>query len=239
MAGVDRAPWAREGEEKRAFVRGMFADVAPSYDLVNSLMCFRQHHRWRAAAVRALGLRRGDRALDVCCGTGDFLAPLRRAVGPEGSLLGVDFCAPMLERARDKRTGAGLLLGDAGRLPVLASQFDGVTVGWGLRNVPDIGLALREACRALKPGGRFATLDMARPRSALVGRLSEAVFHRVVPLIGRVFGKTEAYTYLPKSTLRFLSRQEMAAAMEAAGFGEVRWRDFFFGNVCLHWGVKR
>ena len=236
---VGTSPWSKEGDDKRAFVQGMFADVAPSYDLVNSLMCFRLHHRWRKAAVAGLGLTRGEGALDVCCGTGDFLTPLRQAIGDGGQLLGVDFCAPMLERARAKRTGADLAIGDACALPVTSGSVDAVTVGWGLRNVPDIGAALREAHRVLRPGGRFVSLDMARPRSKIVGRASEWVFHKVVPLIGRVFGKSQAYTYLPQSTLRFLSREEMKAAMEAAGFTEVRWKDVFFGNVCMHWGVKR
>lgn len=231
-------PWLAEGDEKRAVVREMFADVAPSYDLVNSLMCLRLHYRWRREAVRVLGLGPGESALDVCCGTGDFLRPLREAVGDEGRVVGVDFCAPMLEVAARKGLGAGLGLGDACRLPVGSGQFDGVTVGWGLRNVPDIGAALEEAHRVLKPGGRFVTLDMARPRSKFVGKVSEWVFHHLVPLIGRVFGKSRAYTYLPKSTLQFLSREEMKAAMERAGFQNVKWHDFFCGNVCMHWGVK-
>jgi demethylmenaquinone methyltransferase/2-methoxy-6-polyprenyl-1,4-benzoquinol methylase len=236
MAG--EKPWLAEGAEKRELVRGMFADVASSYDLVNSLMSFRMHRRWREAAVKGLGLGEGDSVLDVCCGTGDFLVPLRRAVGGDGRVVGIDFCAPMLEKARGKDERAVLGLGDACELPVAGGSVDAVTVGWGLRNVPDIDLALREAARVLKPGGRFVTLDMARPRSRFVGRLSEAVFHRAVPFLGRLFGKTQAYTYLPKSTLAFLSREEMKAAMERAGFTEVRWRDAFFGNVCMHWGVK-
>jgi demethylmenaquinone methyltransferase/2-methoxy-6-polyprenyl-1,4-benzoquinol methylase len=213
----------------------MFADVAQSYDLVNSLMCLRLHHRWRRLAVEGLGLRGGERALDVCCGTGDFLRPL---VAAGAGVVGIDFCAPMLERAREKMPGARLGLGDACRLPVASGAFDAVTVGWGLRNVPDVGAALREAFRVLGPGGRFVTLDMARPRSKFVGRASEAVFHQLVPMIGRVFGKSQAYTYLPKSTLHFHTREQMKEAMEQAGFRDVRWRDAFCGNVCMHWGVK-
>lgn len=231
-------PWLAEGAEKREFVRGMFADVAPSYDLVNSLMCFRLHHRWRSLAVAGLELGQGDSALDVCCGTGDFLVPLRRAVGSSGAVCGIDFCEPMLALARAKDARAVLGLGDAGCLPVASSSVDAVTIGWGLRNVPDVDQALREAARVLKPGGRLVTLDMARPSSRFVGGVSEAVFHRVVPFLGRLFGKTQAYTYLPKSTLAFLTREEMMAAMERAGFTQVRWKDAFFGNVCMHWGVK-
>jgi demethylmenaquinone methyltransferase/2-methoxy-6-polyprenyl-1,4-benzoquinol methylase len=225
-----------EGEEKREVVRELFADVAPSYDLVNGLLSLSLHHRWRRAAVEGLGLREEDWALDVCCGTGDFLVPLAKVVG--GRVVGVDFCAPMLARAREKVPCAALQLGDACRLPIAGGRFDAVTVGWGLRNVPDVGAALREANRVLKPGGRFVTLDMARPRNGVVGRVSEWAFHTVVPLVGRVFGKSRAYTYLPKSTLQFLSRDELKRAMEQAGFSDVRTRDFAFGNVCMHWGTK-
>jgi demethylmenaquinone methyltransferase/2-methoxy-6-polyprenyl-1,4-benzoquinol methylase len=230
---VGEAPWLAQGEAKREFVKGMFAEVAPSYDLINGLLCGRLHHRWRRTAVRVLGLRKGERALDVCCGTGDFVRELGTVLGLDG-VLGIDFCEPMLRKAAEKLPGARLGLGDACRLPVGSGTVDAVTVGWGLRNVPDVELALREAVRVLRPGGRFVTLDMAR--SPL--RASEFVFHRVAPFFGRVFGKTMAYTYLPKSTLTFLSREEMKAAMERAGLSGVRWRDFMLGNVCMHLGVK-
>jgi|SRR5690349_6848908 len=232
------APWSAQGDEKRELVRDMFAQVAPTYDLVNSIMCVGMHYRWRAAAVKTLQLRQGDQALDVCSGTGDFLRPLERAVGSRGNVFGLDFCRPMLELARQKMETPRLSIGDACRLPVKGSQFDGVTFGWGLRNVPDVKVALNEAYRVLKTGGKMVTLDMARPRSRVIGRISEVVFHRVVPLIGKVFGKTQAYTYLPKSTVQFLDREQMKQAMEDAGFTNVHWRDFFFGNVCMHWGVK-
>lgn len=233
------SPWLAQGEAKRRAVQAMFAEIAPSYDLLNSLLSVRLHHRWRAAAVRALGLRPGDRALDVCCGTGDFLHPLREAVGSSGSVAGTDFCEPMLRLALKKpRHEAALTLGDACSLPYRDGRFEAVTVGWGLRNVPDLDLALSEAFRVLKPGGRFVSLDMARPRSRLLGRVAEWSFHTLSPALGRLFGNREAYEYLPKSAERFASREEMVSAMERAGFVAVRWRDFYFGNVCMHWGVR-
>jgi len=219
-------------------VRDMFADIAPSYDLLNDLMCFRLHHKWRKAAVRAVELREGDSALDVCCGTGDFLGPLRSAVGAQGRVVGTDFCPPMLAKARDKFKSAQLSVGDTCVLPIRNESFNAVTVGWGLRNVPDVSLALHEVVRVLKPGGRFVTVDMARPRSKFVGRMSEFTFHSVVPLLGRVFGKSKAYTYLPKSAERFMSREELSDAMRTAGLSDVRTKDFFLGNICMHWGVK-
>ncbi|MCH8979764.1 MAG: ubiquinone/menaquinone biosynthesis methyltransferase [Armatimonadetes bacterium] len=237
---AERPAWAKDGDEKRRYVREMFTDIAPTYDLLNSLMTFRLHHRWRAAAVRAIELKPGDSALDLCTGTGDFLPQLRKAVGVGGTVVGLDFCHAMLAKAREKfGDGFHLGVGDACRLPLAGSCLDAVTVGWGLRNVPDVEAVLSEAARVLKPGGRFVTLDSARPRTKIVGRASEAVFQRCVPLLGRLFGKAEAYSYLPKSTAQCIGREDQKSALEAAGFADVQYRDFFFGNICMHWGTKR
>src|SRR5579862_9689870 len=108
----DQAIWQTEGVQKRAAVRGMFAEIAPTYDLLNSLISFKLHHRWRAAAVRQMRLNEGDSVLDVCCGTGDFMRPLRKAVGSKGGVYGVDFCLPMLERAQRKGIPGAVSLGD-------------------------------------------------------------------------------------------------------------------------------
>ncbi len=235
----DQAIWQAEGVQKRTAVRGMFAEIAPTYDLLNSLISFRLHHRWRAFAVRKLNLKPGDAALDVCCGTGDFMRPLKKAVGQQGRVCGIDFCLPMLEIARKKGVPAEVGLGDACQLPIRTGALDGVSVGWGIRNVPDIDQAHRELCRVLKPGGRFVSLDMAVPRARLVRAASTFAFHRLVPWLGSLFGKTQAYTYLPKSTQRFLTREELKTSMEKAGFAEVGYKDLFLGNVCVHWGTKR
>ncbi len=298
----ETAIWQTEGERKRAAVSGMFGSIARGYDRMNGLMSFGLHHRWRGFAVSRLALKSGDRALDVCCGTGDFMLPLRKAVGPMGRVVGVDFCLPMLEGAKGKlseapssffrgaealnvatlhreeneegvgggagrrhapcstpgpssspggtfvedasgtprrRGGESLALGDACRLPIASNAFDAVSVGWGLRNVPDLGAALSESARALKPGGRFVSLDMARPRNPLIRKAAEFSLRRLLPLMGRLLRLDEgAYAYLPESTLRFASRETLAAAMERAGFVDVAHRDLMLGNLCVHWGRK-
>lgn len=234
----ESATWVAEGDEKRAAVQGMFAAIAPTYDVCNSLMSLRGHHRWRRIAVAALNLKPGDRVSDVCCGTGDFFRPLRRAIGPSGKIVGVDFCLPMLERSRVKDAQAVIALGDAGRLPLASSCVDAVTVGWGIRNVPDVDQAHREIFRVLKPGGRFVSLDMAVPKRAFVRAASNLLTRRGLPILGALFKQRKAYTYLPESTQRFKTREELRASMEAAGFTNVTFRDFFFGNICLHYGEK-
>ena len=249
----ETAIWKAEGEGKRTAVRGMFGSIARGYDRMNGLMSLGLHHRWRGFAVSRLELKPGDRALDVCCGTGDFMLPLRAAVGVEGRVVGVDFCLPMLEGARGKLSsppsplsktshlerGSDLALGDACRLPVASGVFDAVSVGWGLRNVPDLAAALGEAARVLKSGGRFVSLDMARPHNPIVRKAAEFGLRRVLPLLGKCLGlEGDAYAYLPESTLRFASRETLAAAMRRAGFVDVAIRDLMLGNLCVHWGRK-
>lgn len=230
--------WMTDGVRKRQAVQQMFAGIAPTYDRLNGLISLSLHRRWRRLAVRTLELRPGDSAIDVCSGTGDFLVPLRSEVGASGSLIGVDFCAPMLLQAGSKDPGSVRILGDACQLPVADASFSGYTVGWGIRNVPDIDLAHREAFRVLQPGGRFVSLDMARPRNPLVRWVSERAFSSLVPLLGRLFGAEQAYTYLPQSTQRFWDRERLAASMQSAGFEDVAYRDLFFGNICLHTARK-
>jgi len=237
--GASNAIWNTEGAAKREAVRAMFGRIAPRYDLLNTLMSMRLHGRWRAYATSLLNLKPGDRALDVCSGTGDFLAPLREAVGPSGMVLGLDFCAPMLEVGQKKNVPADkLILADACRLPIASASVNGVTVGWGIRNVPDIDLAHREVVRVLKPGGRFVSLDMAVPRNAIVRFGSSIVCGKLLPALGSMFGLKEAYTYLPKSTEKFFSRDQLIDSMQRAGLKDCGYKDLIFGNVCLHWGTK-
>ncbi|MEQ1822937.1 MAG: ubiquinone/menaquinone biosynthesis methyltransferase [Fimbriimonadaceae bacterium] len=233
-----KQPWTAQGEEKRALVQGMFAEIAPTYDRCNSLASLGLHHRWRAYAARCLNCNKGDTVLDLCCGTGDFLKPLRAVVGEEGRLIGMDFCAPMLQISSSKDGTAQLGLADACNLPVQDSKLDGLTIGWGIRNVPNIDQAHRETFRVLKPGKRFVSLDMARPRFAPVRFVARLITNNLLPLLGSMFGKREAYTYLPQSTDRFLDRVALKESMERAGFVNVNYHDLFMGNICVHWGTK-
>lgn len=233
-----RPTWETEGAEKAASVQRMFGEIAPTYDLLNGVMSLGMHHRWRGAAVRLLRLQSGDSALDLCCGTGDFLLPLRAAIGPLGRLVGADFCLPMLEISAKKDDQAELCVADATRLPFADASFQGVSVGWGIRNVSDVDAAHREIARVLKPGGRFVSLDLATPRAPFVGRFNAWLLRTGLPILGSFFGKKDAYTYLPKSVDRHRTREELADSMRKAGFEDVSWKDMALGNICVHSGVK-
>lgn len=238
MASPEPAIWEAKGEDKRARVRDMFAQIAPQYDRLNGIMSLSQHHKWRRLAAGKLGLQTGDAVLDMCCGTGDFLPILRELVGPQGAVTGLDFCEPMLVQSGPKDPAARLVLGDATALPLADGQFRGVTVGWGIRNVPDIDAAHREAFRVLASGGKFVSIDMARPRNPLARLGSWMVNKVVLPTLGMIYRRREAYTYLPESTARFLDREGLSRSMAAAGFTDIQTQDLFMGNICIHWGTK-
>lgn len=234
---AENNPWETAGSEKRQAVQRMFSEIAGNYDRLNGLLSFNLHRKWRAIAVRSLNLKPGDRVLDICCGTGDFITKLRKAVGIEGLAVGIDFARPMLEIAQTK-SDSPFALGDACALAVQSNQFDAATVGWGIRNVPDIDQAHREIVRTLKKGGRFVSLDMALPTKGPIRVVSRQVFRICAPLLGTLFGSKSAYQYLPESTERFWSREELAESMRKAGLKDVRTKDFMFGNICMHWGIK-
>lgn len=223
---------------KRESIREMFAEISPTYDLMNSAMSMRLHHRWRRHAAAKLGLKPGDRALDICCGTGDFAWPLRRAATERGKVVGFDYCLPMLGVAVKKRAPMQVGVADACRLPVRDKSFDGVSVGWGLRNVASIEAVVREVHRVLREGGRFVSIDMAVPKSQVIRFVSRILFHRGVPALGALFGAKKAYAYLPKSTDSFESREIQSQLLREAGFKNVGHEDLFFGNICVHWGQK-
>ncbi len=229
--------WTEEGSRKREAVRRMFGEIAPSYDRLNGLMTMSLHRRWRRFAASLLDLKPGEKVLDLCCGTGDFMPLLQEAVGPKGVVFGADFSGPMLGVAQ-KKGQPKLALGDACQIPARDEVVNAVTVGWGIRNVPDADAAHREIVRVLRPGGRFVSVDMARPRNRLVRAVSETVFNTFVPALGALFGKTQAYAYLPKSTQRFKTREQLEDSMRSAGLVDVVHHDLLLGNVCVHFGRK-
>jgi demethylmenaquinone methyltransferase/2-methoxy-6-polyprenyl-1,4-benzoquinol methylase len=218
-------------------VRAMFDRIAPVYDLMNRVMTVGLDGRWRRACAEAV-VRPGDDVLDACCGTGDLALADPRAGGKR--VTGLDFSERMLERAR--RKGAQVancdlewVRGDLLALPFEDEAFDAATVGFGVRNVEDIPAALRELRRVLRPGGRLGVLEITRPRGFL-RHFYGIWFDRIVPLLGRILPGGDAYTYLPASVRRFPGPDDLARALEEAGFASVRFRLFAGGIVALHVG---
>lgn len=239
-----------DANPKSRYVRGLFSAVAPTYDLLNTILSFGLHKGWRRQGAREAALGPGGSALDVATGTGDFALELLRWVGPEGRVTGADFCAPMLHLARRKaearasrgRSGSGrlhLLLGDALALPFPDGTFDAATIGFGLRNTADTQQCLAEMVRVVRTGGRVVVLEFATPPNLLFRAIYFLYFDHILPLIGRlVHGHRESYQYLPDSVKRFADRGQLRAMMEQAGLSEVRIRDLTLGIVALHSGTK-
>jgi demethylmenaquinone methyltransferase/2-methoxy-6-polyprenyl-1,4-benzoquinol methylase len=214
-------------------VRTMFDRIAPVYDVMNRVMTAGLDVRWRRLAAGA-AVRPGDRVLDAACGTGDLaIADLRAGAD---RVTGLDFSEPMLARARRKAPAIEWVQGDMLALPFADATFDAATVGFGVRNVADLPLALRELRRVLRPGGRLAILEITQPRGALKPFYS-LWFDRVVPLLGRVLPGGSAYTYLPASVKRFPPAEELAALMRESGFGDVEFRLLAGSIVALHTGA--
>jgi demethylmenaquinone methyltransferase / 2-methoxy-6-polyprenyl-1,4-benzoquinol methylase len=216
------------GRLPAADVRSMFDGVASVYDAMNLLTTGGLDRRWRKLAARA-AVRPGDRVLDVCCGTGD-LAIAAKDEG--GTVTGVDFSEQMLARARSKSSGVAWINGDALALPFPAESFDAATIGFGLRNVEDRAIALKELRRVLRPGGRLAILEVVRPRGVPAVFYS-VWFDRFIPLAGKLLPGGAAYTYLPASVKRFPCPSELEHEVRKAGFGPVARRLLAGGIVVL------
>lgn len=233
-------------DQKAAYVRDMFTDIAPRYDLLNGVMSLGMHHVWRRHAVRLAGLRAGDSALDVATGTGDFAFALARRVGPGGRVVGVDFSEGMLRLAARKSHAEGVEhfvsfeWADALDLPFEDDEFDAATVGFAGRNVTDLRRFFSEMRRVVRPGGRVVHLELSKPTTPGFRTIYDAYLHYVVPRVGGALaGSRSAYTYLPNSLTPFPDPQSLAGVMREAGLEPVRWRPLAFGTVTLHIGVVR
>lgn len=239
-----------EGQGRADGVRDLFAAIAPRYDLVNDLQSFGLHRGWKRRLIRLAEVRPGERALDVCCGTGDLAFALAR----EGAVVtGLDFSEPMLEVARRRRErwelpgggGGGSRAGgppdfqggDALSLPFEEGTFDLVTIGYGLRNLRDLDAGLAEMRRVTRDGGRMLVLDFGKPAQRWWRALYFLHLRIAVPVLGRLFcGDRESHAYILESLRRYPEAAEVGRRMEGAGWREVRWWNLLGGVMTIHRG---
>lgn len=244
--GVEEATAAKAAEggaEKSAYVRGVFSEIAPRYDLLNHLLSFNVDRAWRRKAIAELRVdRRPDgRYLDLCAGTLDVSVALAGTRGFRGRVIGVDFAEPMLRAGRSKITALPVspLAADALSLPLESESMSGGIVAFGIRNVQDLPAALREIHRVLEPGARLVILEFSTPRSPFVNTAYQLYFNNLLPLIGGwISGHHTAYRYLPKSVANFPAQEELARHMTEAGFGNVWWRSLTLGIAAIHTGER-
>jgi len=226
-------------------VQQHFTAVAARYDLVNTILSFGLHHVWKRTAVRLMGLKPGDRVLDVCAGTGDLALLAAPRVGPTGGVVLYDFNRAMLELGAAKVADAGLagrlqaLQGDAQRLAWRDASFDAAMVGFGIRNLTHLEQGFAEMHRVLKPGGVIMCLEFSRPTSPWFRVLYDLYSFYFMPLVGRVCaGSWQAYRYLPESIRLFPSPGALSALLKDIGFAEVFYRPVTNGIAVIHVGRK-
>jgi demethylmenaquinone methyltransferase/2-methoxy-6-polyprenyl-1,4-benzoquinol methylase len=238
---ADPASGLPSGRERARLVREMFDRIAGRYELLNTVMTAGLNRLWNRQVVRAAGLRPGDRALDLACGTGSLTRDLARRVGPKGYVLGVDFSREML-RAAEARPAPNVeyRLGDATELEgVPSGAFDAATIAYGARNIPDLDALFSEMARALRPGGAAVCLEIARPGNRVFAAFYGLWFDKVVPRLGaRISGDAWAYSYLPESVKEFVAPDELSDIMERNGLQDVTWRRLAGGIITLHRGRR-
>jgi len=217
-------------------VRAMFDRIAGVYDLLNQVMTVGLHHEWRRRAAELAQVGPGDRVLDVAAGTGDLTIELARHVKPGGEAVGCDFSEGMLDIARGKAPNLRFEQADALDLQYADGEFAAATVGFGARNFSDLERGLGEMARVVRPGGRVVVLEVTIPTRRPLSTFFDVWFDRVVPVLGKVAGESEAYDYLPNSVKRFPGPEELAATMARCGLTDIRYVITGGGIVTLHSG---
>jgi demethylmenaquinone methyltransferase/2-methoxy-6-polyprenyl-1,4-benzoquinol methylase len=239
--GFRRVP----AREKAGYVRRHFNSVVGTYDFMNTLLSLGLHHLWKRAAIRSLGLKAGERVIDVCGGTADLSLLAARAVGPSGRVILTDINRTMIKAGAAKVAKAALtgrivaVQGDAESLAFPANSFDAAVVGFGIRNLTHMKRGMAEMHRVLRPGGRMTCLECSLPVSPWFGRLYDFYSFRLMPLAGKwLAGNREAYLHLPESIRRCPPPERIAALFEEAGFSEVTYRRLTKGIALIYRGTK-
>lgn len=232
-------------EDKAAFVHSVFSAIAHRYDLLNTLLSFNQDKYWRRFATGQTGLSAGGEALDVCCGTGMFALEQAKMVGNNGHITGLDFCENMLAKAGQNisktpyNQNIKLIQGNAMELPFDDDSFDSATIGFALRNVPDIAQVLKEMRRVVKPGGRVVSLELAKPGMPIFKQLYYLYFEQLLPLLGRLgIGQDGPYSYLPESLRRYPHQKDICNMFSSAGLRDAHYYELTGGIVAVHVGTK-
>jgi demethylmenaquinone methyltransferase/2-methoxy-6-polyprenyl-1,4-benzoquinol methylase len=230
---------------KERYVRGMFSRIARSYDLLNTVLSAGLDRYWRRRTVELMAIKPGDSVLDVACGTGMLLLEEARVVGLGGHITGADFCPPMLEIARcniAQTPFAGMVTlvnANALALPFPSGSFAAASIGFALRNVPDIPATIAEMARVVRTGGRVAALEIAKPTVPIFRQLFFLHFNHIVPIIGRLLsGSDEAYRYLPQSLGPLPSPEEIRDIFAAVGLADAYCVKLSGGMVTVHVGRK-
>lgn len=232
--------WNESDEAKSSYVNELFSALAKRYDVMTDAWTLGLHRLWKRQAMKLCAVRPGDQVLDVATGTGDLAFMEKVAVGPQGRVVGVDSCVPMLQVARRRqRVAVDFQEGDAMDLQFPDASFDVVTIGFGLRNVADRSQALREFQRVLRPGGRLMVLDFSTPTSKVLKGVHDLAYFRVMPTLGWAFAwHRDAHHYTADSIRTWVSRDQLSELMRAAGFVDAHYISLSTGFATVHFGLR-
>ena len=223
------------GNKKKKYVKQMFEDVSHKYDFLNHVLSFGLDFYWRKKLVNYTDAKSGDKILDVASGTGDVVFEFLKKHDVE--IIGLDYAFNMVDIAKNKAKKFGLsnkthfMQGDGESLPFPDDSFDKLTISFGLRNIGHYDDALKEFCRVLKPGGQLLVLEFSEPKSKLFNKLYQFYFKNILPRLGALLSRADAYRYLPESVEYFPPRDEICHLMIDCGFQKAEVYDLTFG-VC-------
>ena len=233
-----------EPQAKSERVHHVFEKIYNRYDSMNSIISFQQHRLWRRDVMKQMQVSPGDHVLDVCCGTGDWTMTLADAVGKTGKVIGLDFSANMLsvgikKKMKQRISHVEFEHGNAMELPFEDNSFDYVTIGFGLRNVPDYQQVLNEMYRVVKPGGKVVCLETSQPTNPVFKSIYYFYFGNVMPLFGKIFAKSyQEYSWLHESAKDFPDKDQLKVMFEDAGFQYVQVKSYTGGVAAMHMGEK-
>ncbi len=232
-------------DEHRQKVHGIFSRIAGKYDLMNTILSFNLDKEWRRRTLEYASPAGAERWLDVCCGTGKLTVEIRRLVDDKAEVFGLDFTAAMLEVAKKAEQATTLsapirwLEADAMDLPFPDQSFAGVTIGFGLRNLPDIDRGLLEMRRVLRPGGRLICLELSHPVWPVYRQGHKLFVRYAVPFIGNLSRRGENnYQWLSDSLGRFPGAEELEEKMRRVGFSQVVFQRLSGGIAAIHKGIR-
>jgi demethylmenaquinone methyltransferase/2-methoxy-6-polyprenyl-1,4-benzoquinol methylase len=234
-----------DGRKKSQLIRGYFNTVAQKYDMMNTLLSFGIHHMWKRTAVRTMGLKSGDRVIDVCGGTGDLAMLAAGAVGSIGQVALVDFSRAMINSGKKKKNHSSIgkrihyIQGDAQQISFQDESFNAAMVGFGIRNVIHMKKAFKEMHRVLRPGGKIMCLEFSQPTSPLFRLVYDYYSLYVIPFLGKsIAGSAQAYTHLPESIRNFPSPDRLSDILKSIGFLNITYKKLTNGIAVIHLAQK-